>query len=119
MDDERVRLSEDMDRVYRQYVKPLEQAHTGEHVLVTPDGRTVLAPTLLEIAQKAHRTPSEDNDIFKVGEKVIGVAGAYRRRVRSDLGTFSVGGLGDVCTDPRHRNRGVATRLVAAAMREL
>ncbi len=72
MGDERALSNEDMDRVYRQYVTPFEQAHTGEYVLVTPDGRTVLAPTLLKIAQQAHRAPSKDNCIFKVGEKVIG-----------------------------------------------
>ena len=75
MDDERALSNEAMDRVYQQYVKPLEQAHTGEYVLVTPDGRTVLAPTLLEIAQQAPQAPSKDNCIFKVGEKVIGRLG--------------------------------------------
>lgn len=72
MDDERALRIEDMDRIYRQYVKPLEKAHTGEYVLVTPDGRTTLAPTLLEIAQQAHQAPSKDNCIFKIGEKAVG-----------------------------------------------
>lgn len=75
MDDERARRNEAMDRVYRQYVKPLEEAHTGEYVLVTPEGRTVLAPTLVEIAQQAQRTPNKDNCIFKIGKKVIGRLG--------------------------------------------
>ncbi len=75
MDHDGALRNEDMDRVYQQYVKPLEQAHTGEYALVTPDGRTTLAPTLLEIAQLAHQAPSKDNCIFKVGDKVIGRIG--------------------------------------------
>ena len=75
MDDERALRNEDMDRVYQQYVKPLEQTHTGEYVLVTPNGRILLAPTLLEIAQQAQQAPSKDNCIFKVGDKVIGRLG--------------------------------------------
>ncbi len=75
MDDERALRNEAMDRVYRQYVKPLEKSHWGEYVLVMPDGRTILAQTLEEIAQQAHQAPSEDNCLFKVGEKVIGRLG--------------------------------------------
>jgi hypothetical protein len=41
-------------------------------VLVTPEGRTFLAPTLLEVAEQAHNIPSEDNFIFKVGDRVVG-----------------------------------------------
>ena len=69
---ERALRHEEMDRVYRQYVKPLEQAHTGEYVLVTSEGRIVLAPPLEEIAQQAHQAPSKDTCVFKVGEKVVG-----------------------------------------------
>ena len=72
MSNERALRNEDMDRIYKKYVKPLERDHTGEYALVTPDGRTVLAATLLEIVEQGQRAPSKDNCIFKIGEKVIG-----------------------------------------------
>jgi len=60
------------ERVYEQYVKPLEQAHQDEFVLVASDGQIIFAPTLLALAEKAQKTPSKDNFLFKVGDKVIG-----------------------------------------------
>jgi hypothetical protein len=60
------------DALYQQYVKPLEQAHDGEYVLITPDGGTVLSQTLLGVAQKAAESPSSQNVIFRVGAKSVG-----------------------------------------------
>ncbi len=64
--------SEHAHRVYDLYVKPVEQTHQGQYVLVTPDGQTIFAPTLVEVMQRAHQRPSPDNYIFKVGEIALG-----------------------------------------------
>jgi hypothetical protein len=65
----------DPDVLYQRYVKPLEQAHKDEYVLVTATGETVLAPTLLEAVKQASKVPSKDNFIFKVGQKSVGTIG--------------------------------------------
>jgi len=44
-----VDLLQQSDQLYARYVKPLEQAHTGEYVAVAPDGRLVLALTLPDV----------------------------------------------------------------------
>ena len=60
------------NRVYKQYVKPLEPSHRGEYVVVTPDGQTIFGPTLLAAVQQAQEISPKDNFIFKVGDKVLG-----------------------------------------------
>ncbi len=62
----------DADDAYQRHVKPLEKAHRGEYVIVTPDGRTILAPTFVDAVQLAHKAPNKDNFIFKIGEKAVG-----------------------------------------------
>ena len=63
---------DEADRLYDQYGKPLEAEHWGEYVAITPDGRTVLAPTLLEAVQQAASVLGSDNHVFKVGERIVG-----------------------------------------------
>ncbi|MFN8636898.1 MAG: hypothetical protein U0893_23875 [Chloroflexota bacterium] len=65
----------DPDALYQRYVRPLEQAHRDQYVLVTPAGQTVLAPTLLEAVREASKVPDERNFIFKVGQKSVGTIG--------------------------------------------
>jgi hypothetical protein len=62
----------DPDRVYERYVKPLEQSHKDEYVLVTPAGQTVLAPTLLDAVRAAAKTPDRRNLVFKIGQRAVG-----------------------------------------------
>ena len=68
----------DPDLIYERYVKPLEQAHRDEFVLVTPSGETVLASTLLDAVRHASKIPDENNFIFKVGQKTVGMVGDLR-----------------------------------------
>jgi hypothetical protein len=63
----RLRDADRMDRIYEQYVKPVEQEHWGEYVVVTPDGRTFFALTMLEAVQKSDEVRNPDNCLFKVG----------------------------------------------------
>ncbi len=63
---------QDANRIYDLHVKPVEDLHRGEYAVVWSDGQTVFAGTLLDAARLAHRAPSADNFIFKVGERVLG-----------------------------------------------
>ena len=60
------------DWLYATYVKPLERDHTGEYVAVAPDGRLVLAPDLLTLADRAVETFGPGGFAFKVGELSVG-----------------------------------------------
>jgi hypothetical protein len=60
------------DELYDRFGKPLEAAHYGEYLAVSPDGRTVLGRTLLEVTQKAHTVFGPGNFLFKIGEKAVG-----------------------------------------------
>jgi hypothetical protein len=58
--------------VYDRHVKPIEHEHVGEYALVTPDGQTIFAPTLVDIMVRAHEQPNAENAIYKVGDIVLG-----------------------------------------------
>lgn len=60
------------DELYERYGRPLEGEHWGEFVAIMPDGRTVLAPTLLEAMKRASEAFGPGGFIFKVGERVVG-----------------------------------------------
>jgi hypothetical protein len=62
----------DANKIYEKYVKPLEQKHKNQFVLVTPKGQAVFAPTLLEIMEQAGKAPNRNNFVFKVGAKAVG-----------------------------------------------
>ncbi len=68
-DEERKRLA---DQLYERHGRPLEDEHWGEFVAIAPDGRTVLAPTLLEALRRATAAFGPGNFVFKVGERVVG-----------------------------------------------
>ena len=57
-----------LDRVYEQCVKPVEQDHLGEYVLVTSAGEMYFASTQLELIKKTRHVTTGDNCLFKVGE---------------------------------------------------
>jgi len=58
------------ERIYEQYVRPLEDAHTDEYALVTPDGGVFFAPTMLDLLDKAMEMPNDRNLLFKVRDIV-------------------------------------------------
>ena len=63
----------DADRLYQQYVKPLEKDHEGQYAAVSLHGRTVIAPTLLEAVQQGTDAFGRGkNVVFKIGDKVVG-----------------------------------------------
>ena len=63
-DDDGARL----DRVYERYVKPVEQEHLGEYVVVTLAGEMYFAPTQSELVKKTMHLRDGGNCLFKVGE---------------------------------------------------
>ena len=69
---DRVSQRQEARRVYDLHVKPVERAHAGEHVLVTPDGQSTFAPTFEEVMRRAHQQADQRNFIFKVGTMVLG-----------------------------------------------
>lgn len=64
---------EDVDRLYDQYVRPLEGSHRGQYVGVSLQGDIVTAPTLVDAVQQSVRKFGKDNSIvFHVGNRVVG-----------------------------------------------
>jgi len=58
-----------MQKIYDRYVKPVEQEHLGEFVLVTPDGEMIFATDSSELVRKTEHVTGEGNCIFRVGHK--------------------------------------------------
>ncbi len=54
--------------LYERFGKPLEAEHTGEFVAIAPDGRTLLAPTVIRALTDGAASFGRGNFIFKVGE---------------------------------------------------
>lgn len=52
-------------------------------------------------------------------EAVVGFASIYKRGIERHGQALLLGGLGDVCTDPDWRHRGIATSMAAAARSEM
>jgi hypothetical protein len=65
-------LEQQGDQLYAQYVKPLEQKHAGKYVAVSPQGKVVLASTLVDVMKKAEAELGSGNFVFKVGDIVVG-----------------------------------------------
>jgi hypothetical protein len=64
---------QDADKLYEQYVKPLEKEHRGQYVGVSLRGQTIIAPTLLEAVEQASDSFGRgQNVVFKIGDKVVG-----------------------------------------------
>lgn len=56
------------DHLYEKFGKPLEADHEGEYVAISPEGKTILGPTLIEVAHKS----GPGSFLFKVGPKAVG-----------------------------------------------
>jgi hypothetical protein len=69
---EQIALNQQADRLYEQYGKPLEAQHTGQYVAIFPDGRTIVGPTRLAVAEQALRAVGRGSFLFKIGTRVVG-----------------------------------------------
>ena len=56
---------------YDQYGKLFEPEHNGEYLAISPDGRTILGATLLEVMKKASAQFGPGNRLYKVGERAV------------------------------------------------
>lgn len=65
-------LKKQADKLYKHYGKPLELEHKGAYLAVSPNGKTVLGTTLLEVSKQAKQTFGPGSFVFKVGEKTVG-----------------------------------------------
>lgn len=59
------------DRLYEQYAKPVEKEHEGQYIAITPDGKTILGNSVLEVAQKAKDEFGPGSFRFKLGPKTV------------------------------------------------
>ena len=65
-------LNQQADRLYAQYVQPLEQEHRGEFAIVAQDGRILLGNDLLTLTDQAVAELGPGSFTFKIGEKALG-----------------------------------------------
>lgn len=59
------------DRLYQRYAKPVEKEHEGQYIAITPDGKTILGNSVLEVAQKAKDEFGPGSFLFKLGPKTV------------------------------------------------
>lgn len=90
---------ERFDELYAQYVKPLEQEHTGEYAAVSPDGSMVLASTLPDVLKHAAQTFQSDSFVFKIGDVTVDKLGLFRR---AEAGGTSCGRAAGLDRSGRH-----------------
>jgi hypothetical protein len=58
--------------LYEQYGKPLEAEHTGEYVVISDNGKTIVGKNLTEVMANALDTFGKGNFVFKIGSRSIG-----------------------------------------------
>ncbi len=59
------------DELYERFARPLESEYVGQFVAISPDGRTVIAPTAHEAADKAVEAFGPGSFLFRVGSKIV------------------------------------------------
>jgi hypothetical protein len=65
-------VADEADRLYDRYGTPLEAAHRGEYVAIGRDGRTLLAPSLLDVVERAAQELGPESFVFKLGDRTVG-----------------------------------------------
>ena len=58
--------------LYEQYGKPLEAEHTGEYVVISDSGKTIVGKTLAEAMSNAIETFGKGHFVFKIGSRAVG-----------------------------------------------
>ena len=62
--------SSEIDSLYEQYGKPLEEEHWDEYLAVHPDGRTLVGKDRHELRKQANSRIGEGSVIIKIGKRV-------------------------------------------------
>lgn len=61
------------DKLYQEFVKPLETNNKGKYIAVSIFGKTILGPTVLDVLTKATSDFGPGNSyVFQVGRKIVG-----------------------------------------------
>lgn len=60
------------EQFYEQYGKPLEAEHRSAYLAISPEGKTLLGKTLVEVTHRATELFGPGNFVYKVGEKAVG-----------------------------------------------
>jgi hypothetical protein len=58
--------------LYEQYGKPLENEHTGEYVVISDSGKTIIGKSLSEIIRHGIEKFGKGHFVFKIGSRAIG-----------------------------------------------
>jgi hypothetical protein len=58
--------------LYEQYGKPLEAKHTGEYVVISEGGKTIVGKSLTEVMAHAVETFGKGQFVFKIGSRSVG-----------------------------------------------
>jgi hypothetical protein len=69
------------DELYERFGKPLESQHRGQYLAISPDGKTVLGTSLLEVAERAEASFGPGNFLYRIGERAVGKAVSPQRPV--------------------------------------
>jgi hypothetical protein len=69
---ERAQYISEALELYERYGKPLETAHAGEYLAVSPTGKTVIGPDLLSVTKEAAESFGPGNIVFKIGDIAVG-----------------------------------------------
>jgi NADPH-dependent curcumin reductase CurA len=57
--------------LYEQYGKPLEAEHTGEYVVISHSGKTIVGKSLTEVVTDSIKKFSKGNFVFKSGVRQL------------------------------------------------
>jgi hypothetical protein len=58
--------------LYEQYGKPLEAEHTGEYVVISNSGNTIVGKSLTEVVIRSIERFGKGSFVFKIGSRAIG-----------------------------------------------
>lgn len=64
-------LKKKAERLYDRYGKPLEPEHAGKYVAISLEGKTIIGPTVLDVAQRAKSAFGPGSFVFKIGERAV------------------------------------------------
>jgi hypothetical protein len=60
--------------LYEQFGKPLEREHTGEYVVISNNGNTIVGKSLTEVVTHAIDKFGKGHFVFKIGSRLISMS---------------------------------------------
>jgi hypothetical protein len=65
-------LLEQSDALYERYGKHFEKTHRGKYIAISPEGKILIADSVVEVMQEAKSKLGPGNFILKIGERAVG-----------------------------------------------